>query len=126
MRVNPELFFIELPMAFGGVVRTMNVGVIQGQDGGLTIVDTGLPRQLELIEAGLQSEGFALSDIKQIVLTHQDLDHVGSLDVLKARTQAPVFAYSVEVPYIDGTLRPIKMPTPIVNFAIIFFMTISR
>ncbi|MFX8680952.1 MBL fold metallo-hydrolase, partial [Acinetobacter baumannii] len=88
--------------------RIMNLSVIVDKDHGLTLVDTALPSQADDVVAQLEADGLSLSDVKQIVLTHQDLDHVGALNPLKDRTGATVYAYVDEVPYIDGTLRPIK------------------
>ena len=50
--------------------------------------------------------GVAVGDLKRIVLTHQDVDHVGSLPDLVQASGARVLAYEAEVPYIDGTERP--------------------
>src|SRR5476651_955517 len=109
MKVNDELHVLEVPMPLGDTVRIMNVSLIVDPVHGLTLVDTGLPNQADLFEQIIAAEGLSLSDVKQIVLTHQDLDHVGSLYPLQQRTGAQVFAYVDEIPYIDGTLTPIKM-----------------
>jgi len=112
MKVNDELYVLELPLSLGADVRIMNVSLIRDPEHGLTIVDTGIPGQIDLIEEAVKKEGFELSDIKQIVLTHQDLDHIGSLAPLKEKTGATVYAYGTEIPYIDGRLAPVKMPPP--------------
>jgi glyoxylase-like metal-dependent hydrolase (beta-lactamase superfamily II) len=112
MKVNDELYILELPLAFGGTVRIMNVSLIADPEHGLTLVDTGLPGQVDLIQEALAQHDFTLDHIKHIVLTHQDLDHVGSLNEIKELTQAPIYAYIDEVPYIDGTLPMTKAPSP--------------
>ncbi len=112
MKVSDELYVLELPMNWGGVERILNVSLIVDKEHGLTLVDTGLPGQVDLIEAALVKDGFSLSEIKQIVLTHQDVDHVGSLHALKDRTGATIYADAIEVPYIEGTLRSVKYPSP--------------
>ena len=112
MKVNDELTILELPLSFGGATRIMNLSLITDEDHGLTIVDTGVPGQIDLIEKALEAEGFALADIKHIVITHQDFDHIGSLHPLKERTGAPVYALDIEVPYIEGRLRSVKYPSP--------------
>jgi glyoxylase-like metal-dependent hydrolase (beta-lactamase superfamily II) len=111
MKLNDDLHILEVPMPLGDPVRIMNVSVIVDRTHGLTLVDTGLPNQADLIERLIAAEGLSLAEIKQIVLTHQDLDHVGSLHPLKQRTGANVVAYVDEVPYIDGTLPIIKYPS---------------
>ena len=98
-------------MSYGGVESILNLSLILDNEHGLTLVDTGLPGQMDLIEEALRKDGFTISELKQIILTHQDIDHVGSLHRLKERTLATVYAFSDEVPYIDGTIAPIKMPS---------------
>ncbi len=112
MKVNDELTILEVPMSIGHPPRIMNLSLITDSANGLTLVDTGLPNQADLIAETLAAEGFSLADVKRIVLTHQDLDHVGSLGPLKSQTQATVFAHVDEVPYIDGSLTPVKWPSP--------------
>lgn len=112
MKLNDQLHILKVPMSPGDTAWIMNISLIVDAGHGLTLVDTGLPTQADLIEEMIVAEGFSLSDVKQIVLTHQDLDHVGALNPLKERTGATVFAYADEIPYIDGTLPPIKFPTP--------------
>ncbi len=108
MKVHDELYVLELPL----MGRVMNLSLISTPGHGLTLVDAGLPGQADLIEDAVRAEGLNLSDIKQIVLTHQDLDHIGSLAELKERTGARVYALREEIPYIDGTLRSVKFPSP--------------
>jgi len=90
----------------------MNLSVILDAENGPTLVDTGLPGQAELILEKLAAEGISLSDLKRILITHQDIDHIGSLKALKEATGAEVLALDVEIPYIDGTLPSPKMPSP--------------
>jgi len=112
MKINDELHVLELPLIFGGVERIMSLSVIKDEAHGLTLVDTGLPGQIDLIAAALEADGLSLDDVLQIVVTHHDLDHIGSLRDLRDRTGAPIYAHKAEVPYIEGALRPIKMPPP--------------
>jgi glyoxylase-like metal-dependent hydrolase (beta-lactamase superfamily II) len=109
MKVNDELYVLEILMDPDGPI--MNLSLIRDLDHGLTLVDTALPGQIDLIEIALKQEGFSPEEIKKIVITHQDMDHVGCLHALKERTRATVYAYVDEVLYIDGTLTPIKFPT---------------
>jgi glyoxylase-like metal-dependent hydrolase (beta-lactamase superfamily II) len=71
-------------------------------DGGLVMVDTGLPRRADRIAAAVRSSGHDLSDVHTILLTHRHPDHVGSLAELKRRTGAQVVAHRADVPVITG------------------------
>jgi len=66
-------------------------------DDGLTIIDAGLPRSEKKILAFVTKLGFYPSDVKRIVLTHSDLDHVGALAALQKATGARTYASQIEV-----------------------------
>ena len=63
---------------------------------GLTIIDTGLPRSERKIIAYIASLGKSARDVKRIILTHSDLDHVGSLAALQKSTGARTYASRIE------------------------------
>jgi glyoxylase-like metal-dependent hydrolase (beta-lactamase superfamily II) len=63
---------------------------------GLTVIDTGLPRSEKKILAYVTSLGKSASDVKRIILTHSDLDHVGSLAALHKATGARTYASRIE------------------------------
>ena len=46
-------------------------------EGGVTVVDAGLPGYAESLEEDLGRLGFGLPDVKAVVLTHSDADHIG-------------------------------------------------
>lgn len=71
-----------------------------------------MPGQLSLIESALSEVGLSVADIKRVILTHQDLDHIGSLAEVVSLSGAEVLAHAEDAPYIDGRLTPIKMPPP--------------
>lgn len=45
--------------------------------GGVTVIDAGLPRYWDLLGAELASIGRTLDDVRALVLTHGDSDHIG-------------------------------------------------
>jgi len=77
---------------------------------GLTLIDAGLPGSHKKILRYLASLGYAPGDLKRILITHADFDHVGGLAPLKAATGARVFASSVEAQAMaEGhASRPVK------------------
>ena len=76
-----------------GVVANIYILV---DDDGLTIIDAGLPRSEKKILAYVTSLGKSASDVKRIILTHSDLDHVGALAALQKVTGARTYASQVE------------------------------
>jgi glyoxylase-like metal-dependent hydrolase (beta-lactamase superfamily II) len=74
------------------------------------LIDTGLPGQVDLLEAQLNKFDYSLSKVTAILITHHDKDHMGSLKEIKALyPNIEVFAHREEIPYIDGHLSPLKV-----------------
>ena len=66
------------------------------------LVDTGLSLRGRHIVKELSSLGVALQEIRHILLTHYDLDHIGNVADLAEKTGASVWASETERPYILG------------------------
>ena len=77
-----------------GVVRmgtTMVNWYLVADEGGITVVDAGLPKYRPQLEPGLELLGRGASEIRAIVLTHSDGDHIGVAEELRAELDVPVF-----------------------------------
>lgn len=59
-----------------------NMYLIENDDG-LTLVDAGLRAHMELLQAGLERIGADMTDIKAVILTHIDPDHIGLAEPLR-------------------------------------------
>ncbi len=64
--------------------------------GGLTLIDTGMPTHAHAILDALTAKGYALHNVRRIIVTHGDADHAGSAAKLKRATGAVVGCHSVE------------------------------
>ncbi|MEJ8647463.1 MBL fold metallo-hydrolase [Streptomyces sp. MS1.AVA.3] len=69
---------------------------------GYAVVDTGVPGSAPAILDALARLGGRPGQLRQIVLTHFHLDHMGSAADLAAATGAQVLAGVLDVPYIRG------------------------
>jgi glyoxylase-like metal-dependent hydrolase (beta-lactamase superfamily II) len=76
------------------------VYVILGEE--IILVDTGRPKNGEGILNDLKSMDIKPHDIKHILITHHDMDHVGSLAFLQRETGAKIWASKEDIPYICG------------------------
>jgi glyoxylase-like metal-dependent hydrolase (beta-lactamase superfamily II) len=56
----------------------LNLTLIIDEDNGHTLVDAGLPDQTDTISAALAEAGIGVRDLRRIIFTHQDVDHIGS------------------------------------------------
>ena len=106
MKLNDDLFVLALPIQRDDQTQFLNLSLILDETNGSTLVDTGLPGQQEAIAAALAEANIRVQDLKRIILTHQDIDHVGSLHYLAQASGARVLAHATEAPYIDGSLQP--------------------
>ncbi|BBI31026.1 hydrolase [Cohnella abietis] len=74
------------------------------------LVDTGFPRQLNKLREAVDGCGVSFDTINRIILTHQDIDHIGNLpDIIQqASTKIEVMAHIIEKPYIQGEQRILR------------------
>jgi glyoxylase-like metal-dependent hydrolase (beta-lactamase superfamily II) len=73
---------------------------------GLTLIDAGLPNSSGKILGYLHRLGYQPSDLKRILITHADMDHIGGLARLQGATGARVAAGAAEAKAIragDGS-----------------------
>jgi glyoxylase-like metal-dependent hydrolase (beta-lactamase superfamily II) len=77
---------------------------------GLTIIDAGLPGSEKKILDYIAGLGKSAGDVKRILLTHADFDHVGGLAALHKATGARTYASRIEAEAIAAgrTSREIK------------------
>ncbi len=68
----------------------------------IVLVDTGRPGQGKGILKELKTLNIKPQDIKHILLTHHDVDHIGNLALLEGETGAKVWASKEDIPYICG------------------------
>jgi glyoxylase-like metal-dependent hydrolase (beta-lactamase superfamily II) len=75
------------------------------------LVDVGFPGQLPQIKEAIEKAGVSFSKLSKIIITHHDLDHVGSLTSILRESdhKIEVLAHEKEKAYIQGELLPIKM-----------------
>ena len=111
MRITDGVYVLPIPRGSRGADGFLNLTLILDEQNGNTLVDAGLPGQAEVIGAALAEASIGVRDLRRIIFTHQDLDHVGSGAALVRQSRATVFAHPADAPHIDGTLKPLK-PSP--------------
>src|SRR5215211_890020 len=111
MRVADGVYVLPIPRSPQEPESFLNLTLIVDEQNGNTLVDAGLPDQMEAISAALVEAGIGVRDLRRIIFTHQDLDHVGSGAALVRQSGARVLAHPADVPYVEGSRRPLK-PSP--------------
>jgi len=71
-----------------------------------TLVDAGTPFDEDDIRDGIAKAGVALEDIKRVLLTHYDVDHVGTLAALAPELNATVRAGAFDADLLTGRRKP--------------------
>ncbi|MBX0331226.1 MBL fold metallo-hydrolase [Oscillochloris sp. ZM17-4] len=99
---------------------------------GLSLVDAGTPGGPKAVARALARRGRRLSEIRNILITHADPDHIGGLAELQAASGAAVYADAIEAaamargeasrePKISPALAPLfglmQLMMPITPFA---------
>lgn len=100
-----------LPIEFkiGDFESAFNPAVVKGQDG-LVLVDCGNPGDCDKLEQVLVENGLKLSDVKKIIMTHHDSDHMGALKaVLDRNPDIEVLCSAEQAPYITGLIKPLRV-----------------
>lgn len=63
---------------------------------GVTIIDAGLPGYWNDLPAELAAMGCSLDDVRGVVLTHGDTDHVGFAERLRRERGVPIFVHGAD------------------------------
>ncbi|WP_366344948.1 MBL fold metallo-hydrolase [Paenibacillus amylolyticus] len=76
----------------------------------VVLIDTGFPGQYDDLRIALEKIGVPISQLKAVIFTHQDVDHIGCLpEILKeCGTQVKIYAHELDKPYIEGQLPLLK------------------
>ncbi|TCJ84408.1 UNVERIFIED_ORG: glyoxylase-like metal-dependent hydrolase (beta-lactamase superfamily II) [Bacillus cereus] len=72
----------------------------------LTLVDTGYINFLPLIEDAILKHGYEMKNLKNIIITHYDDDHIGSLYDFKVKyPHVNIIASEIESQYINSDIK---------------------
>lgn len=107
MRIAQGIEMLELKLAH----TQLNPTVVYDADG-YWLIDTGLPGNRSPIEALIAEAGLDVSKLQGIILTHQDIDHIGGLPQwldAPAGREIPVYAHQDDRGPIDATAPLIKV-----------------
>lgn len=75
-------------------------------DEGITVIDAGLPGLWRDLERELLAMGRRLTDVRGVILTHGDSDHVGFAERLRRELGIPVYVHSADAARAKGEKPP--------------------
>ncbi len=108
MKIADGIYGLPQTLELGEQSEQIYPVAVEEEDGGLILIDAGLPGNLEITEENLEEHSFSLEDVEKLILTHQDFDHCGCAAELVEETDAAVFAHEKDAPAVDGREQPIK------------------
>ncbi len=110
MRIADGVEMLELEMVFAGNASVIHPTLLY-DDKHAVLVDVGVPGQLHAIRAAVEKAGVPFERIDAVILTHQDIDHVGSIEAVLGELgqSVAVYAHAEDKPYIEGDKPSIKM-----------------
>lgn len=74
-------------------------------DDGVTVVDTGLAGHWRELVRELTALGRSLDDVRGVVLTHGDTDHLGFAERLRTERNVPVFVHAADAARARGEVK---------------------
>lgn len=76
------------------------------EDGGrLTVVDAGLPGYCDDLDQLIRRNGWSVTDIEAILLTHAHQDHIGLAERLRTQADATVRVHAADIPMARGEVK---------------------
>jgi glyoxylase-like metal-dependent hydrolase (beta-lactamase superfamily II) len=95
----------------------VNIFVLDDEETGVTVIDAGMPGSLSSVMEVLEGIGRKPEDVKHILITHADLDHVGGLHRLVAASGATVVASAESARHIQRRSNPphLKFPMRLIS-----------
>lgn len=90
-----------------GQVYHLDLGAVNAylvDDGETTLIDTGTPNATDDLQSELNEAGYTIGDIDRVLITHFDVDHVGTL--AKLDFDGPIYAMEPDASFIDGSRKP--------------------
>ena len=91
-----------IPHVYQITIRGVNIILVAEEE--LTLIDTGFRGSSPKIISFIHSLGRSVEEITLIILTHNHLDHVGSLAELKRLTTAKVAAHKADISALNSEL----------------------
>jgi glyoxylase-like metal-dependent hydrolase (beta-lactamase superfamily II) len=110
MRLADGVEMLELPIrSFTG--QNIIHPTLTWDDDTVVLVDAGFSGQLQQIREAMARAGVSFDRLDKVIVTHQDIDHIGGLPdiILESSHKVEVLSHEEEKPYIEGRKPLIKM-----------------
>ena len=93
--------------------RAANIYVLDNDE--ITVIDTGMPGATRAILKAVAELGREPQDVRHILITHADFDHIGSVAGLVEATGAAVYASEAAAHYMSSPEAPPHGSLPLIE-----------
>ncbi|MCA1049829.1 MULTISPECIES: MBL fold metallo-hydrolase [Priestia] len=109
MRISEGVEMLQLTARAFNQDITLNPTLVWNNEEAI-LIDTGMPGQTNQLKEALNELNMSIEQLKVILLTHQDLDHIGCATDIRNNSDKNIIVYAHEFdnPYIEGKLPLIK------------------
>ena len=97
MKLGPHLHRIGNDIVAAYLVETPD---------GITVIDAGLPGHWRDLQAELAAMDRSIDDVRGVILTHGDSDHIGFAERLRRDHGVPVYVHSADADRARGGDKP--------------------
>src|SRR5690625_1779130 len=92
-----------LPDLYQFTVQIVNIHLIGHPNAEkFVLIDAGMPKSSQMIISAVEERFGEGRQPEAIILTHGHFDHVGALIKLVEKWNVPVYAHTLEMPYVTG------------------------
>ncbi|MED4781364.1 MBL fold metallo-hydrolase [Brevibacillus choshinensis] len=103
------IHLLEIEFANNGQSQSLTLVLLQDEHDTI-LVDCGYPDFLGLLAEAVARCGIQLDSITKLIVTHHDIDHIGSLAALKRMyPQMDIIAHELEVPFVEGKQKSLRL-----------------
>ncbi|MDR7000120.1 MBL fold metallo-hydrolase [Neobacillus niacini] len=97
------IHMLEISINSTGEVNVIHPTVIWDEEE-LILIDTGYPGNANELRDGIEKAGVSFERLTKILITHQDIDHIGSLPTIleESSKKIDVYASEIEKTFIQG------------------------
>ncbi|MGZ4162205.1 MAG: MBL fold metallo-hydrolase [Neobacillus sp.] len=119
MLIKNHIKMLELTNNSMGVANIIHPTLIWDEEN-IILVDAGFPGQINDIRQCIEKAGVSFEKLNKIFITHQDIDHIGSLPIIieESQNKIDVYASAVEKPFIQGEKMILKITPEAISKAL--------
>lgn len=104
-----RLVNLEITSSSFGQEVTLHPTVIQNHDE-MLLIDCGYEGSLELLSVAMEKNNLDINDLTGIIISHDDIDHLGGLfEIKEACPAVKVYSSSIEAPYVSGEQKSLRL-----------------